>query len=42
MNGEITRVGVGLWYHVPSNTEHSAEFKTDAHEIEFWFYDKSP
>jgi len=37
MNGEVTRVGAGEWYHVPANVEHSARFETETDEIEFWF-----
>jgi len=37
MNGATTRVGIGEWYHVPTNTEHSAEFEVETDEIEFWF-----
>ncbi|TQV89845.1 cupin domain-containing protein [Aliikangiella coralliicola] len=38
MNGEVTKVGVGQWYHVPANVEHSAYFELETDEIEFWFY----
>jgi hypothetical protein len=41
MNGEIKRVGVGEWYHVPAHIEHSAEFEIETDEIEFWFYEKT-
>lgn len=37
MNSEVTRYGVGYWYHVPSGAEHSALFETETDEIEFWF-----
>ena len=37
MNGKVTRVGIGEWYYVPANTEHSAKFDVEPHEIEFWF-----
>ena len=37
MNGTITRVGLGDWYHVPPHTEHSAAFEVETDEIEFWF-----
>ncbi len=37
MNGATMRVSVGEWYHVPANTEHSAEFEVETDEIEFWF-----
>ncbi|MGD8569908.1 MAG: cupin domain-containing protein [Gammaproteobacteria bacterium] len=39
MNGESSRIGVGEWYHVPSNTEHAADFDVETDEIEFWFRD---
>lgn len=38
MNGETSRVGVGEWYHVPTNVIHSAKFEQETDEIEFWFY----
>ncbi len=37
MNGTTKKVGIGEWYHVPANIEHSAEFKVETDEIEFWF-----
>ncbi|MBB1520388.1 cupin domain-containing protein [Aquipseudomonas guryensis] len=37
MKGETTRVGVGQWYHVPANVEHSAVFEVETDEVEFWF-----
>lgn len=37
INGQMTRVGVGEWYHVPANVEHAAEFEVETDEIEFWF-----
>ncbi|WP_126454132.1 cupin domain-containing protein [Sulfuriflexus mobilis] len=37
MNGEVTIIHVGEWYHVPANTEHAAEFDVDTDEVEFWF-----
>lgn len=37
MNGETHAIGVGEWYHVPANVEHSAEFQVETDEIEFWF-----
>ena len=37
MDGEITRFGVGDWYHVPANKEHAANFAEETDEIEFWF-----
>lgn len=38
MNGVDVRVGIGQWYHVPSNVEHSAKFEVETDEIEFWFH----
>ncbi len=38
INGEVIRVSVGEWYHVPANVKHSAEFEVDTDEIEFWFH----
>jgi len=37
INGTTTKVGIGEWYHVPANIEHSANFKVETDEIEFWF-----
>jgi quercetin dioxygenase-like cupin family protein len=37
MNGSVINVRVGEWYHVPAHTEHSAEFKIETDEVEFWF-----
>lgn len=37
MNGETQRIGVGQWYHVPANVEHSATFEVETDEIELWF-----
>ena len=37
MDGETTTIGGGEWYHVPAEKEHSAEFREDTCEIEFWF-----
>ena len=39
MNGVLSRIGVGDWYHVPAHMEHSAEFEVETDEIEFWFYE---
>ena len=39
MNGEVTRVKQGEWYHVPANVEHAATFEVDTDEIEFWFHE---
>jgi len=40
MNGETSRIGVGEWYYVPLNVEHSAKFEVETDEIEFWFSKK--
>ena len=37
MNGELTKVAKGDWYHVPANVEHSAKFDIETDEVEFWF-----
>ncbi len=37
MNGEVIKVGIGQWYHVPAQVEHAAEFTVETDEIEFWF-----
>ena len=37
MNGKTERIGVGQWYHVPVNVEHSARFEVETDELEFWF-----
>jgi quercetin dioxygenase-like cupin family protein len=37
MNGEVTKVAKGDWYHVPANVEHSAKFDIETDEVEFWF-----
>ncbi len=37
INDKVTRIGVGSWYHVPVNVEHSAEFEVETDEVEFWF-----
>lgn len=34
---QTRKYGVGDWYHVPADAEHSAVFDTDTAEIEFWF-----
>lgn len=41
MNGKVTRVCVGEWYHVPANVEHSAEFEVETDEVEFWFHENT-
>jgi len=38
MNGEVTRVKKGEWYHVPAHVEHAARFDEETDEIEFWFH----
>ena len=38
MNGKTQKIGVGQWYHVPANVEHSARFEVETDEIEFWFH----
>ncbi len=37
MYGITKKFGVGEWYHVPTNAEHSAWFDVDSAAIEFWF-----
>lgn len=37
VGGEKRRYGVGDWYSIAANVEHSAEFEVDTDEIEFWF-----
>ena len=37
MAGKTERIGVGQWYHVPANVEHSASFEVETDEVEFWF-----
>ncbi len=37
MGDKVERVGIGQWYHVPANIEHSAIFEVETDEIEFWF-----
>ncbi|PCJ17405.1 MAG: cupin [SAR86 cluster bacterium] len=39
IDGNTSVIGAGDWYHVPAEVEHSAEFKKDTAEIEFWFKD---
>lgn len=38
MNGKVSRISVGEWYHVPTNVKHSAEFEIETDEVEFWFH----
>jgi quercetin dioxygenase-like cupin family protein len=35
--GDERRYGVGDWYFVAANEEHSARFAVETSEIEFWF-----
>ncbi len=37
VNGEERRYGVGDWYYLDANDEHSARFDVATSEIEFWF-----
>ena len=37
MNGNVQKIGVGQWYHVPANVEHSACFDVETDEVELWF-----
>ena len=37
LGGKTRNFGVGEWYHVPANAEHSAQFDQETAEIEFWF-----
>ena len=37
VEGNVQKVGVGEWYHVPALVEHSAMFEVETDEIEFWF-----
>ena len=37
VNGSTTHYGVGEWYHVPAQVEHSASFDEATSEIELWF-----
>ncbi len=39
MAGKTQTIGVGEWYHVPANVEHSAYFEVETDEIEFWFHE---
>lgn len=41
VDGCAKRYGVGDWFHVPANKNHSAMFEEDTSEIEFWFKPKS-
>ncbi len=37
VKGEERRYGVGDWYYLDANDEHSARFDVATSEIEFWF-----
>ena len=37
IQGSTQKIGVGEWYNVPANVEHSAKFDVETDEIEFWF-----
>lgn len=37
MNNEVSRYGMGDWYHVPAGVEHAALFESETDEVEFWF-----
>ena len=37
INNEVSKYGVGDWYHVPAGVEHAAKFEIETDEIEFWF-----
>lgn len=37
MDGQVTRIGVGEWYHVPAGVDHAANFEVETDEVEFWF-----
>ena len=37
VQGEEKRFGVGEWYYLDANVEHSARFEIATSEIEFWF-----
>jgi quercetin dioxygenase-like cupin family protein len=39
MNGEVSRISMSHWYHIPANVEHSAKFEVETDEIEFWFHE---
>lgn len=41
MGGQVTRIGVGQWYHVPAGAEHAASFEVETDEVEFWFHPNS-
>jgi len=38
MAGNVSRIGIGEWYHIPAGTEHAADFDVETDEIEFWFH----
>ncbi len=37
LNGVVSRIAMGEWYHVPAHVEHSAIFEVETDEIEIWF-----
>ncbi len=37
IDGKTEKIGVGQWYTVPANVEHSARFEVQTDEVEFWF-----
>jgi quercetin dioxygenase-like cupin family protein len=41
MNGEVTTISAGQWYHIPANTEHAADFEVETDQMEFWFHENS-
>lgn len=39
IDGEVTTISAGQWYHIPANTEHTANFAVETDEVEFWFHE---
>jgi mannose-6-phosphate isomerase-like protein (cupin superfamily) len=37
VDGNETRYGPGMWYHVGARETHAARFERETSEIEFWF-----
>jgi quercetin dioxygenase-like cupin family protein len=37
LDGVVSRIGMGEWYHVPAHAVHSAVFEVETDEIEIWF-----
>jgi len=37
LDGVVSRIGMGEWYHVPAQAVHSAVFEVETDEIEVWF-----